>query len=127
MNILIWVIQARRYGVRAAMPGFIACKLCPDLIFVPINFKKYTYYSELTRQGEHCEFIKQLEYISILQLLIFFPKNVLVCLILFNCYLTVFQKYDPEFTATSLDEAYLNITEVCKERGATGAEVRIPN
>ncbi|KAL5988214.1 hypothetical protein ACLOJK_035977 [Asimina triloba] len=77
--------EARRYGVRAAMPGFIACKLCPDLIFVPTNFKRYTYYSELTRK--------------------------------------VFQKYDPEFIAASLDEAYLNITEVCKERGATGAEI----
>lgn len=64
MNKFIWVIQARRYGVRAAMPGFIACKLCPDLIFVPTNFRKYTYYSELTRKGEHWNFIMQLECIS---------------------------------------------------------------
>ncbi|XP_058069847.1 DNA polymerase kappa isoform X2 [Magnolia sinica] len=77
--------EARRFGVRAAMPGFIACKLCPDLIFAPPNFKKYTYYSELTRK--------------------------------------VFQKYDPNFIATSLDEAYLNITEVCKERGVRGEEI----
>ncbi|ETE59095.1 hypothetical protein L345_15176, partial [Ophiophagus hannah] len=33
--------HARRYGVRAAMPGFIAKKLCPHLIIVPLNFKKY--------------------------------------------------------------------------------------
>ncbi|XP_077221352.1 DNA/RNA polymerases superfamily protein [Tasmannia lanceolata] len=45
--------EARRFGVRAAMPGFIACKLCPDLTFVPPNFKKYTYYSELTRKVFH--------------------------------------------------------------------------
>ncbi|XP_033120741.1 DNA polymerase kappa-like [Anneissia japonica] len=32
---------ARRFGVRAAMPGFIAKKLCPDLILVPSNFEKY--------------------------------------------------------------------------------------
>ncbi|KAE9412168.1 hypothetical protein Angca_010193, partial [Angiostrongylus cantonensis] len=32
---------ARRYGVRAAMPGFIAKKLCPQLEVVPGNFGKY--------------------------------------------------------------------------------------
>lgn len=32
---------ARRYGVRAAMPGFIGKKLCPHLKIVPLNFTKY--------------------------------------------------------------------------------------
>jgi DNA polymerase kappa len=32
---------ARQYGVRAAMPGFIAKKLCPHLVFVKSNFEKY--------------------------------------------------------------------------------------
>ncbi|KAI3679827.1 hypothetical protein L2E82_50936 [Cichorium intybus] len=45
--------EARKFGVRAGMPGFIACKLCPDLIFVPTGFKKYTYYSDLTRKVYH--------------------------------------------------------------------------
>lgn len=44
-------MQARKFGVRAAMPGFIGCKLCPDLVFVPPNFERYTHYSELTRKG----------------------------------------------------------------------------
>lgn len=35
----------------------------------------------------------------------------------------VFQKYDPNFVAASLDEAYLDITNVCKERGITSGEV----
>ncbi|KAJ0640161.1 putative DNA-directed DNA polymerase [Helianthus annuus] len=78
--------EARKFGVRAAMPGFIACKLCPELIFVPTDFKKYTYYSDLTRKA-------------------------------------VFQEYDPNFMAASLDEAYLDITNVCKERDITVAEV----
>ncbi|KAE8668139.1 DNA polymerase IV [Hibiscus syriacus] len=77
--------EARKFGVRAAMPGFIARKLCPDLIFVPTDFKKYTYYSGLTRE--------------------------------------VFWNYDPNFMAASLDEAYLDITKVCKERGITGGEI----
>lgn len=50
-NTFLGLMQARRYGVRAAMPGFIARKLCPELIFVPTDFKKYTYYSDLTRKG----------------------------------------------------------------------------
>nr|GMC85498.1 DNA polymerase kappa [Ipomoea batatas] len=77
--------EARKFGVRAAMPGFIARKLCPELIFVPTDFKKYNHYSGLTRK--------------------------------------IFQKYDPNFLATSLDEAYLDVTRICKERGVTGAEV----
>ncbi|RDX99021.1 DNA polymerase kappa [Mucuna pruriens] len=63
--------EARKFGVRAAMPGFIARKLCPQLIFVPTDFKKY----------------------------------------------------DPNFIAGSLDEAYLDITEVCKERNVKSEEI----
>jgi DNA polymerase kappa len=32
---------ARKFGVRSAMPGFIAKKLCPQLVFVDCNFYKY--------------------------------------------------------------------------------------
>ncbi|XP_072520671.1 DNA polymerase kappa [Salminus brasiliensis] len=42
--------HARRYGVRAAMPGFIAKKLCPNLVIVPLNFAKYTAVSEQVRE-----------------------------------------------------------------------------
>ncbi|KAI4298561.1 hypothetical protein L6164_032107 [Bauhinia variegata] len=77
--------EARKFGVRAAMPGFIARKLCPELIFVPTDFRKYTHYSDLTRK--------------------------------------VFHRYDQNFMAASLDEAYLDITEVCKQRAITSGEV----
>uniref|UniRef100_A0A7N0UDT3 DNA polymerase kappa n=1 Tax=Kalanchoe fedtschenkoi TaxID=63787 RepID=A0A7N0UDT3_KALFE len=77
--------EARKFGVRAAMPGFIAHKLCPELVFVPTDIKKYMHYSDLTRK--------------------------------------VFQDYDPKFIAASLDEAYLDITEVCQVRGMSGAEI----
>ena len=33
--------EARKFGVRSAMPGFIGKKLCPGLRFVPCNFEKY--------------------------------------------------------------------------------------
>ncbi|KAL6545892.1 hypothetical protein OROGR_009766 [Orobanche gracilis] len=77
--------EARKFGVRAAMPGFIARKLCPKLIFVPVDFKKYNYYSDLTRK--------------------------------------VFQIYDPNFLAASLDEAYLDITNYCNDTGMLSGEV----
>jgi len=34
--------EARKFGVRSAMPGFIGVKLCPQLVFVKPDFKKYT-------------------------------------------------------------------------------------
>ncbi|KAL8541590.1 hypothetical protein ACS0TY_002742 [Phlomoides rotata] len=77
--------EARKFGVRAAMPGFIARKLCPELIFVPTDFKKYTHFSDLTRK--------------------------------------VFQKFDPNFLAGSLDEAYLDITNFCNDNGMSGGQV----
>ena len=33
--------EARHFGVRSAMPGAKARKLCPQLIFVPVNFDRY--------------------------------------------------------------------------------------
>ena len=32
------------------MPGFIARKLCPDLVIIPLNFEKYTSASERVRE-----------------------------------------------------------------------------
>lgn len=76
---------ARAYGVRSAMPGFIALKLCPELIFVPVNFENYRKASEITRK--------------------------------------VFSEYDPHFESASLDEAALDVTDVCASQGISGAEI----
>uniref|UniRef100_A0A3Q3LUY4 DNA polymerase kappa n=2 Tax=Mastacembelus armatus TaxID=205130 RepID=A0A3Q3LUY4_9TELE len=42
--------HARKYGVRAAMPGFMAKKLCPYLVIVPPNFDKYRAVSDEIRE-----------------------------------------------------------------------------
>jgi DNA polymerase IV len=39
--------EARKYGVRSAMPSVTAKRLCPDLIFVRHNFERYTEVSSL--------------------------------------------------------------------------------
>ncbi|KAJ3128202.1 hypothetical protein HK098_004948 [Nowakowskiella sp. JEL0407] len=41
--------EARKFGVRSAMPGFIAKKLCPELILIKPNFKKYQDVSVIIR------------------------------------------------------------------------------
>ncbi len=41
--------EARKFGVRSAMPGYIAKKLCPELIIMPLNFDKYTKAAEAVR------------------------------------------------------------------------------
>lgn len=33
---------ARKFGCRSGMAGFVADKLCPELIHLPLNFEKYT-------------------------------------------------------------------------------------
>jgi DNA polymerase kappa len=42
---------ARKYGVRSAMPGFIAKKLCPELVFVSCNFDKYKAASQAAQEA----------------------------------------------------------------------------
>lgn len=34
--------HARKFGCRSGMAGFVAMKLCPELICLPLNFDKYT-------------------------------------------------------------------------------------
>ena len=77
--------RARKYGVRAAMPGFIAKKLCPELVIVPGNMEKYAKVSEVVRG--------------------------------------VFREYDPNFAPMSLDEAYLDLTDILAEQRAEDSSV----
>jgi DNA polymerase-4 len=42
--------EARRFGVRSAMPAIRAERLCPDAIFVPPDFTRYRAVSRLTRE-----------------------------------------------------------------------------
>jgi DNA polymerase kappa len=40
---------ARKFGVRSAMPGFIALKLCPQLEIIPLHFDRYRATSDKIR------------------------------------------------------------------------------
>lgn len=42
--------EARKYGVRSAMPSVTAKKLCPDLIFVKARFERYREISQQIRE-----------------------------------------------------------------------------
>ncbi len=68
--------EARKYGCRSAMAGFVAKKLCPDLVCVPLNFDKYTAKAREVR--------------------------------------AILAEYDPHFQSSSIDEAYLNVTDYCE-------------
>jgi DNA polymerase-4 len=54
--------EARRFGVRSAMPAIRAERLCPDAIFVPPDFTRYRAVSHLTREifGRHTDLIEPL-------------------------------------------------------------------
>ncbi|KAL3421374.1 impB/mucB/samB family protein [Phlyctema vagabunda] len=42
--------HARKFGCRSGMAGFVAKKLCPQLIQVPLNFEKYTAKAQEVRE-----------------------------------------------------------------------------
>ncbi|KAI9894773.1 MAG: hypothetical protein M1814_002130 [Vezdaea aestivalis] len=42
--------KARAYGCRSGMAGFVAKKLCPELIFLPLNFAKYAAKAQEVRE-----------------------------------------------------------------------------
>ena len=67
---------ARKFGVRSAMPGFIALKLCPQLKLVEGHYYKY-------KEESH----------KIMEIL---------------------EEYDPFIESMGLDEAYLDLTDYCK-------------
>lgn len=41
---------ARKFGCRSGMAGFVAKKLCPELIQIPLNFEKYTAKAQEVRE-----------------------------------------------------------------------------
>lgn len=45
--------EARKFGVKSAMSGRLAIKLCPELIFVKTNFARYTEISKQVRKIFH--------------------------------------------------------------------------
>ncbi|KAL8666242.1 MAG: hypothetical protein Q9168_007519, partial [Polycauliona sp. 1 TL-2023] len=42
--------HARKFGCRSGMAGFVAMKLCPQLICLPLNFEKYTQKAQEVRE-----------------------------------------------------------------------------
>ena len=54
--------EARRFGVRSAMPALRAERLCPDAVFVPPDFPRYKAVSRLVREifARHTDLIEPL-------------------------------------------------------------------
>jgi len=54
--------EARKFGIRSAMPSVIAKRLCPELIFVKHNFSRYTEVSAIIMQifSEYTDLIEPL-------------------------------------------------------------------
>ena len=54
--------EARKFGVRSAMPATRAERLCPDAIFIPPDFTRYRAVSKLTREifKRHADLVEPL-------------------------------------------------------------------
>jgi DNA polymerase IV len=54
--------EARKYGVRSAMPGMVAERLCPHLVFVRGNYEEYKNVSKQIREifAEYTDLIEPL-------------------------------------------------------------------
>ncbi|CAH8504265.1 unnamed protein product [Schistosoma margrebowiei] len=91
---------ARRFGVRAGLPGFLGKKLCPQLKIIPCDFVKYTAASRVVR--------------SILMEYTVSPESARN-----SC-----ESDNIPFSAVSLDEAYLDITDHLVDRSDFPVERR---
>ena len=72
--------EARKFGVRAAMPSSKAVRLCPDLILIPPDFESYKSESREVRK--------------------------------------IFERFTDQIQPLSLDEAYLDVTDVKEFNGS---------
>jgi DNA polymerase kappa len=97
--------EARKFGVRSAMPGFIAKQLCPELVFVRPNFKKYKESSDQTR-GVMAEYDPNVRVTSNSQI-------GRLCRVLIACL---------QFEPYSLDEAALDLTGYLKKHPGRSVE-----
>lgn len=54
--------EARRFGVRSAMPAIRAARLCPEAIFIPPDFTRYRAVSRLVREifKQHTDLVEPL-------------------------------------------------------------------
>jgi DNA polymerase-4 len=54
--------EARRFGVRSAMPAVLAGRLCPDAVFIPPDFQRYRAASRAVREilSRHTDMIEPL-------------------------------------------------------------------
>uniref|UniRef100_A0A1I8ECV4 DNA polymerase kappa n=1 Tax=Wuchereria bancrofti TaxID=6293 RepID=A0A1I8ECV4_WUCBA len=105
---------ARRFGVRSAMPGFIAKKLCPQLKIVHGRFDKYREASSVVgifRSLKNFKFkeAKCFDKITGKQAALNFQAR------------KIFRDYDPDFYADGLDEAYLDLTIYIQNRLRSGS------
>jgi DNA polymerase IV len=78
--------EARKFGVRSAMPGFKARELCPELIFLPVRFELYGAESAKIRK--------------------------------------ILLSYTPLVEPLSLDEAFLDVTELGRYAWDIAREIR---
>jgi len=101
---------ARAYGVRSAMPGFIARSLCPELKFVAPKFEEYKKYSEMTRRV-YAEFDPKFESVS-----------------LDEAYLDITEYLQQSFQGCAIECAYRVQKRVYEETGGLTCSVGIgPN
>ncbi|CAH8505085.1 unnamed protein product [Schistosoma curassoni] len=91
---------ARRFGVRAGLPGFLGKKLCPQLKIIPCDFVKYTAASRVVRS-------------------ILMEYSVSAGSARNSC-----ESDNIPFSAVSLDEAYLDITDHLVDRSDFPVERR---
>lgn len=113
--------EARKYGVRSAMPGFIAKELCPDLIIVPPRYEKYKAVCEDSDAEDRCALPSFQASLLTRSVYEFFDPNYMVRILAAN-ESSLFQLMPRKMA--SLDEAYLNVTSYLRTHpGMTPAAV----
>ena len=108
----------------AASAGFIGRRLCPELVFAKPDFQKYSKAAQVSAAAPPWPVaivaVRLVVVVTPISTAGNTPRADCCSPCCFQETRAVFRRYDPDFQAGSLDEAYMDVTDYCQQHGVSG-------